>query len=90
MSAITNVTYANMKSALKRIFSDDVGVSVSLKSNLKLSEEIMTEPTFFGESEDVQIMYNTGYSRRGIIFWRCKSRGRGRSFTGGATGRGVA
>ena len=31
MSAITDVTYANMKSAFKRIFSDHVGVS--LKTN---------------------------------------------------------
>ena len=90
MSAITDVTYANMKSALKRIFSDDVGVSV--KSNLKLSEEIKTEPTFFGENEDAQVMYNNGYSRRGKTFWRGNSRGRGRGFSGGAvaTGRGFS
>ena len=54
----TDVTYANMKSALKRIFSDDDGVS--LKSNLKLSEETKTELTLFGKSEDAKIMYNTG------------------------------
>ena len=67
MSAISDVSYPNMKSALKRIFSADIAP----KSNIAAANvPVKSEPVFYGnETDDSQVFYTRG-GKRGKHFWR--------------------
>lgn len=54
MSAITEVTYKNMKSALKRIFAAEI---VSTSGSKVSNVEIKSEPVFYGEDNHEESFY---------------------------------
>ena len=77
MSSIKEVTYANMKSSLKRVFCDDAPKSEGS------SLQIKSEPVFYGNEERDQTAQQTrgGRGGRGRRQWRGVRGGR-RSLTG--------
>ena len=68
MSSITEVSYSNMKSAMKRIFSGDIAPKPSVST---YCAPVKSEPVFYGNDDDeTQVMYTRGGFRRGRSSWR--------------------
>jgi hypothetical protein len=77
MSAIADVSYSNMKSALKRIFAGEICSKALVP---QASVEVKSEAVFYSEnSESEEVLYARGNRRRRPFSGRRWSRGQGRN-----------
>ena len=81
MSAISEINYANAKSALKRVFGQQLSMQSPQESNAAVSAEctsgIKTEPVFCGDSRE-EVYYTTRGRRPRRSSRGCRFRGRAR------------
>ena len=84
MSAITDVTYDKMKSALKRIFCGDItqkGISSSSAIEIKSEPVFYAKENYDRDDDAAAVMYSRG-SFRGKSSWRGRRNTRGTPATG--------
>ena len=88
MSAIPEINYTNMKSTLKRVFGQQVGVQCPRESNVNIGVEcpsvVKTEPVFCGNSKEIYYANRGQRLRKSAGRYSYRGRGRGESMSNSA------